>query len=795
VVNEEDIQVGERWFASKGWEVKPFQMKVWRAVLGNRNGLLNTPTGSGKTLALFTPILLQGLKRKRQTGLFAIWVTPLRSLAEEISQQTQDFARHVGVDIQVQVRNGDTPTSKRKSQQKSPPFMLVITPESLHLLLSYKESHKYFADLGYIIVDEWHELLSNKRGVQVELAVAALRAINPKAITWGISATIGNLEEARNVLMANVKPGPVIKSKEKKRIDIKTVLPNELEELSFAGHYGTRLAGKIIDIILASGTTLIFTNTRAQCESWYQHLVMAHEEMPGQIALHHGSLSKDIRMWVEGALRSGSLKAVVCTSSLDLGVDFPAVDNVIQIGGAKGVARFVQRAGRSGHHPGGLSTIHFVPTHALEIIEGAALRDAIRSDAIEERRPLVLSFDVLAQFVVTMALCGRYTAKELKVMVKTTHAFGLISDDEWTWITDYVRLGSRSLRNYNEYKKVTLDEKNRMTVDSRRISSRHRMHIGTIVSDNMMHVKFQSGGRIGAIEEWFISKLSPGDTFIFTGRVLELIRIKDMEVHVRRSKKKKGVLASFQGGRLPLSARLGGHIRAQLSPLRRKTHPEKKFLDRLFQHQARRSMVPTENQLLIETVKTREGFHFFCFPFEGKFVHEAMAALLAYRIGLIMPITFSLASSDYGFELLSAKPWDTDIVIDNNLLSASHLFADLTASLNTSELAGRKFRDISAISGMVFQGYPGANKKARHMQASGHLLFKVFEEYEPENLLFRQSYRETFEEALEEERLRKTLVDIEEKEIVIQVCEKPSPFSFPILADRLRGSISSEKFD
>ncbi|NND95491.1 MAG: ligase-associated DNA damage response DEXH box helicase, partial [Flavobacteriales bacterium] len=680
-----------------------------------------------------------------------------------------------------------------KKQKEKPPFMLVITPESLHLLLSYKESKKYFKHLRYIVVDEWHELLSSKRGVQTELAIATLRNLVPQLIVWGISATIGNLEEAKSVLL-HKEDGVVIRSRIKKKIELETILPPEFSELSWRGHYGAKMAENILESINEANTTLIFTNTRAQCEVWYQNILEASPEMAGLIALHHGSLSKEIRTWVEEALRDGTLKAVVCTSSLDLGVDFPAVDSVIQIGGAKGIARFVQRAGRSGHHPGGVSKIKFVPTHALEIIEGAAMRDAIKQEDLEERSPIVLAFDVLAQFIVTLSLTGNYSPGEVKAIILQTHAFHMISEDEWQWTFNYVMDGSSSLKNYEEYKKVSLKD-GKLFVASRRISSRHRMHIGTIVSDNMLQVKYQKGGHIGSIEELFVSKLKPGDSFVFTGRMLEFIRVREMQVQVKRSKKKKGLVVTYQGGRLPLSSRLGEHIRAQLQPSRAAGQPERRYLKSLFDMQSQRSVLPNENQLLFEFVKTREGYHLFCFPFEGKFVHEAMASLLAYRISLLLPITFSMASSDYGFELLSSQDWDPEVILDSDLLSADHLFTDLNASLNASEFAMRKFRDIAAIAGLVFQGYPGAQKKARHMQASGQLLFKVFAEHEPENLLYRQAYTETFEEAVQEERLRRCLDDIAKKEVLMMNCEKPSPFSFPILGDRLRSSLSSEKFE
>ncbi len=787
------LQRGVDWFHAKGWKARPFQKKVWRHLLKDEHGLLNSPTGSGKTLALFTPILLKEMDRLVDNKLIAIWITPLRSLAAEIQLATEGFARDQGIDIRVEIRNGDTSQYQRKKQRTKPPFMLVTTPESLHLLLSYKDSKSYFKHLRYIIVDEWHELLSSKRGVQTELAISAIYNLSPKLLVWGISATIGNLEQARDVILSSVGNGQIITSGEKKKIELKTILPEEFSELSWRGHYGTRMAKSIVKTLEQANTTLIFTNTRAQCEAWYQHLLEAAPDMAGLIALHHGSLSREIRNWVEEHLRNGYLKAAVCTSSLDLGVDFPAVDSVIQIGGAKGVARFIQRAGRSGHRPTEKSKIHFVPTHALEIIEGAAMRSAIREQSIEERIPLTLSYDVLAQFIITLALTQNYSLAEVKSIVLNTHAFGMLTEEEWNWTLDFVTDGSRSLKNYEEYKKVTLKD-GKLHVPSRRHASRHRMHIGTIVSDNMMHVRYVKGGRIGTIEESFVSKLKPNDSFVFTGRMLEVVRIHDMDIHVKKSKAKKGLVVTYGGGRMPMSSRLGHHIREQLNSDNITGQPEGRYLRKLFDLQRERSMVPNNNQLLIESVQTREGHHLFVYPFEGKFVHEAMASILAFRISLLQPITFSMASNDYGFELLASEQWDPESILDNNLFSSIDLFRDLNASLNASEQATRKFRDIATIAGLVFQGFPGSQKKTRHMQASTKLLFSVFKDHEPDNLLYRQSFTETYEEAMEEERIRTCLDRISEMEICLVACNKPSPFAFPILGDRLRSSLSSEKF-
>ncbi len=511
--------------------------------------------------------------------------------------------------------------------------------------------------------------------------------------------------------------------------------------------------------------------------------------------MHHGSIGKETRLWVEQAIRNESLTAVVATSSLDLGVDFAPVETIIQIGGPKGIAKFLQRAGRSNHRPGEPSVIYFLPTHALELVEASALKRAVKEEVVEDRIPYLLSFDVLIQYLVTLAVGNGFFPKEIFPEIKSTFCFQGITEEKWNWCLNFITLGSQSLQAYDEYKKVEVTPEGLFKVESRQIAMMHRLSIGTIVSDSMMLVKYVSGGFIGTIEEWFISKMKPGDIFVFAGRTLELVRIRQMMAQVRKSSKKSAKVVSFMGGRLPLSSQMSKILREELQSEadHKRNTPELKALRHIFDRQERESIVPGENEFLIETFKTREGYHALFYPFEGRFVHEAMSSLLAYRISLLSPITFSLAYNDYGFELLSDQFLDIQNVIDNNLFSSEFLFDDLQKSLNATELARRKFRDIAVISGMVFQGYPNKVIKTKHLQSNSQLLFDVFRDYEPDNLLYLQAYRETFEHQLEEGRLRLALERINSQKIIWKQCEKPTPFSFPIITDRLREKLSSEK--
>lgn len=700
----------------------------------------------------------------------------------------------------VGIRTGDTSTKERARQKTTMPDLLITTPESLQLLLSSKGYNKLFKDCSAIVVDEWHELLGTKRGVQMELGVSRLKSICPNLRVWGISATIGNLEQARQVLLGPeteaYRNSVLIKAKLNKKITVKSIIPKEMETFPWRGHLGLRLLEEVVPIINASKTTLLFTNTRSQCEIWFQKILEKHPEYAGEMAMHHGSVNKETRLWVEQAIRNESLKAVVCTSSLDLGVDFAPVETVVQIGGPKGVARFLQRAGRSGHQPGKESVIHFLPTHAMELIEASAMQQAVKNAAVEDRIPYLNSFDVLLQYLTTLAVSDGFYPKEIYSEIKQTFCYQAVTEDQWQWLLNFLVMGSQSLKTYDEYQKVEVEADGKFKVNNRGIAMRHRFQIGTIVGDAAIAVRYQKGGYIGSIEEYFISKLAPGDVFTFAGRNLEFIRIKGMQAHVRNSSKRTSKVPSWMGGRLSFSAQMSELLRQELYTAElefSKQSKEIKSLAPMFAKQREESIVPKPNEFLIETFKTRDGYHHIFYPFEGRGVHEAMSSLLAYRISLLSPITCSLAYNDYGFELLSDKPIAIQDVLDNNLLTAEYMLSDLQKSLNSNEMARRKFRDIAVISGMVFTGYPDKGIKMKHLQSSSQLLFDVFKDFEEDNLLYQQAFTETFEHQLEEGRLRMALERIAEQEIVWKQCKNPTPFSFPIITDRLREKLSNEK--
>jgi ATP-dependent Lhr-like helicase len=801
------------WMTKIGMQPFSFQKQTWQAIQRNECGLVNAPTGCGKTYSVFLGLLIKFINRHpndwqilKDNGLQLLWITPLRSLAKDLARAMEEVLEQIGLPWKVGIRNGDTPVQERTTQTKRMPEILLVTPESLHLLFAQKNNTSFFNCLQLVAIDEWHELLGSKRGVQVELALTKLcyehYGKGKKLLVWGISATIGNLEEAADVLLhvtrqySNNPTIRLIKAKLDKKVLLTSIIPDEMDALTWAGHLGIKQAHKLIPIIENSQSTLIFINTRGMAETWYQTLLDVAPQLAGQLALHHGSIDKELRTWVEDALHDGKIKAVVCTASLDLGVDFRPVDAVIQVGSPKGVARFIQRAGRSGHQPGATSRIYFLPTHALELVEAAALRAAMGQGSIENKYPMVLCFDVLIQYLCTLAVGVGFEPDQVLMQIKSCHCFSEITEEEWHQILLYLQEGGPALKEYDDYKK-TVTENGRIYIKNRRLAMRHRLNIGTIVSDAMVRVQMQYGGYLGTIEEYFISRLQPGDVFIMAGKTLALVGMKDMTALVRTSNSKKALVPSWVGGRMSLTANLGHILRQTFNEvLSGSSQPEISALSDLFSLQTRLSHIPAANELLIEQIEDKDGWHLMVYPFEGRQVHESMSALLADRISRSMPVSFSMAMNDYGFELLSSKPIPLTAESVHTLFSEDQLLQDMLRSINSAEMAQRKFRDIAVIGGLIVQSMPGEQKKARHLQSSASLLFKVFSDFDPDNILLRQAYREVLDQQMEEIRLRAALRRIRKCKIIITQPQKYTPLSFPIIVDGLnRYNLSSEKLE
>ncbi len=800
----------DAWFAARGWQVFEFQKSVWREALNGRSGLLHASTGAGKTYAVWFAALKYAIANARQNGpapLRVLWITPMRALASDtlraLSEPLADVAiasrlyAALGFECLVGARTGDTGSAERARQTRRMPFALVTTPESLTLLLTRPQSSTELASIDMVVVDEWHELMGNKRGVQTQLALARLRRLNPNLLVWGVSATLGNLEDAMAVLVGESasRNSALIQGQEPKILRVDTLLPSSTERFPWGGHLGLRMLQPVICEIEASASSLVFTNTRSQAELWYQALLEANPHWAGLIALHHGSLDKSVREWVELGLKEGRLKAVVCTSSLDLGVDFSPVERVLQIGSPKGVARLLQRAGRSGHSPGRPSRVSLVPTNALELLESAAVQDAILARRIEARHSPQKPLDVLVQHLVTIALGTGFKPAELLSELRDCHAYRDLSDAEFQWALDFVTKGGQSLWAYPEYHRVVADEHGIYRVPDPMIAKRHRMSVGTIVADASMQVKFLTGKKLGAIEESFVSRLRKGDQFLFGGRLLEFVRVHEMSALVRHATRNKGAVPRWNGGKMPLSSEMADAMldRLERAAAGELVGPEMLMLKPLLDIQARWSALPTAKVLVAESLVSRDGHHLFLYPFAGRHVHIGLASLLAWRAARTKAATFSIAVNDYGFEMLSPEPVDWSGLQSGELFDTNNLLQDIHSSLNSSELALRRFREVSRVSGLVFQGHPGAPKSTRQLQASASLFFEVFRKHDPENLLLTQAQTEVLQQELDLDRLTQCLLRMAAQELRLLAVNRATPFAFPLLVERLREQLSTEK--
>ncbi|GAC1309622.1 MAG: ligase-associated DNA damage response DEXH box helicase [Steroidobacteraceae bacterium] len=783
----ERLHKARAWFATRGRQPFEFQEATWTAYWRGSSGLLNAGTGMGKTLAAWLGPLIEADDATARPGVRVLWVTPLRALARDLEGALREPLDFLGSRWRVEQRTGDTSSARRARQKTHPPETLITTPESLSLLLSYGTMLPALSNVDALIVDEWHEFLGNKRGVQMELVAARLRTLSPALRIWGLSATLPDLPGSMRTLLGPERSGELVRAPATKRYQIEAILPASLVRFPWAGHLGLSLLPDVIELIGRCRSTLVFTNTRSQAELWYQALVGARLDWLTTTALHHGSIDAKIRRKVEEALKSGALRCVVCTSSLDLGVDFPPVDQVVQIGSPKGIARLLQRAGRSGHQPGESSRVTIVPTHALELLECAAVRHAAQAMDLEPRRGMTLALDVLAQHLVTLAVGAGFDAAQLLDEVRATHAFARLTDVQWRWILEFITRGGSALQAYPQFRRASVVDA-RYVVRDAGLIRRHRQSIGTITSNASIELRWLKGGKLGQVEESFVARLRPNDVFVFGGRSLRLARLRDSIAYVRLVNARSRYVPRWQGARMPLSTALGRALLDLLGRYRRGSaaDPEIKVLRPLLELQSKSSAIPGPDDLLIETMTSREGFHVFVYPFAGRLLNEGVASVLSLRAARETPRTFSITSNEYGFELLCEEPFEITEACLRRWLSADGLIADLLASVDASDLARRQFRDIARIAGLVDPGTPRRGKTARQLQASSGLMFDVLVRHDSQNMLLDQARREVLEAQLDHIELKGTLERLARQRWSIVRPARFTPLSFPLWADRLQ---------
>jgi ATP-dependent Lhr-like helicase len=786
----------EAWFASQGWTPMAFQRQAWQAYLAGESGLIQVPTGSGKTYAAVMGPLAE-LLATPGPGLRLLYLTPLRALSRDLALAIQAPINAMGWPLRLAIRNGDTSSHERTKQLRTPPQILITTPESLSLLLANAKAPELFASLQAVVLDEWHELMGSKRGVQAELCLSWLRQLRPGLRTWAISATIGNLQEAARAAVGAAAPEPrIVTASIQRATAIRSLLPDSIDGFPWGGHLGLRMYEELVAGLDPAVSTLLFTNTRNQAERWHQCLRFACPEMEGALALHHSAIDRAEREAIEAGVKAGALRWVVCTSSLDLGVDFQPVERVVQIGSAKNLARLLQRAGRSAHSPGGTSQVLFMPTNALELLEVSAMRRGLEQGLVETRRPPRLALDVLLQHLTTLA-CGPGLDPQAELAaVRSAWSFRELSHSQWQWCLDVLEHGGRCLGAYPRYRKLVPDGNVYRVVD-KAIARLHRFNIGTITADRSVTVRFVRGAVIGHVEEAFIGRLKPGDVFFFAGRQLEFVRLREMTAQVKATTKKSSTVPAWAGGQMALSDLLSQHLRAEVDRCARGEldTPELQALEPLLRRQADLSRLPREGEFLVELCRSREGSHLFAFPFEGRFVHEGIGFLWAWRLARHRPSTITVSVNDYGFELLAPKGYPFDELLElqgDDLLDHAHLAADLEQAVNLSELCRRRFRAIAQVSGLITQAMPGQSKSSGQLQISAALLFDVFQKHEPDHLLLEQARREVIEEQLELPRLQAALERLAASRWLLECTPRPGPLAFPLLVERLNNRMSNE---
>ena len=788
----------ERFFRRQGWTPHRFQRDTWEAQAENRSGLIQVPTGSGKTYAAFGGAI-ERLAQPGGNGLRVLYITPLRAMTRDLESALRHPVDALGLDATVESRTGDTSSSRKARQRRKLPEVLLTTPESLTLLLTYAGAAQLFRNLALVIVDEWHELLAGKRGTQVELALARLRGWCPyRPCVWGMTATLANPEQALDHLAPDASGARHITEGLRRPVRVTSLLPDDIRRIPWAGNTGLRLRDTLVDALDPAYPTLIFTNTRSQAENWHAAITAARPDWAPLAGLHHGSLDRSAREALEHGIRDGTIRLIVATSSLDLGVDFSPIRRIVQIGSPKGVARFLQRAGRGNHSPGATAEIRCLPASVLHPLEFAAVRSACERNAVEAVEPPREPLDALCQHLVTCAAGDGFDPDALFREIRSTRSYAELTRERFDWALALVAEGGKTLSAYDAYRRLRRDDRGRYTVRTPALAKRHRMAVGTITADSMVSVRFFRGKRIGQVEESFAARLKRGERFFFGGQALECRDFRDMTLYVRTAKSGGAAVPRWMGGRMPLSTELGTALRRILDAAARGDEtegPEElRALAPVLATQRTLSAIPREHDILFETCQTREGCHGFCFTFEGRRVNDGRGALLAYRMSRLRTATFTVTPNDYGIEWLSPGPFPFERVWRDHpeLLEEGDLAGDILESVHLGELAKRQFRGVARVAGLTFEGYPGARKSGRQLQASSGLLYDVFARFDPDNALLRQARDEVLEGQFEETRLRATLRRMRNATLRFHHTGRPTPLSLPLMTDRLSSRLSSE---
>ncbi|MGB8555658.1 MAG: ligase-associated DNA damage response DEXH box helicase [Pseudolabrys sp.] len=812
-----------RWFAGRGWQVHAHQLALLARANAGRSALLIAPTGGGKTLAGFLPTLVElserGVRSRnlkstgralvRPQGLHTLYISPLKALAVDIARNLEIPVQEMGLPVRLETRTGDTPTSKRQRQRRDPPDILLSTPEQLALLLASADAPYMFGTLKRVILDELHSLVTSKRGDLLSLGLARLFKLAPELITIGLSATVAKPDELRRFLVAQPPDGRAhadLVTAQAGAQPIVTMLDTE-EHLPWAGHSARHALGEIYAHIKTHKTTLVFVNTRSQAEFLFQELWRNNDDNLA-IALHHGSLDVAQRRRVEDAMATGKLRAVVCTSSLDLGVDWGDVDLVINVGAPKGCSRLLQRIGRSNHRLDEPSEAVLVPANRFEVLECRAAIEAVAENAQDTPPLRTGALDVLAQHILGRACGEPFIAEELYAEICAAAPYAALSRADFDAAVDFVATGGYALKAYERFAKIRQGKDGRWRITHPRVAQRYRMNVGTIVEADMIKVRLvrsrrsgavvPRGGRLlGKVEEYFIETLRPGDTFVFAGEILKYEALVEDEVYVSRSDATDPKVPAYEGGKFPLSTYLAARVRAILAkPEEWRALPEQ--VREWLEIQQWRSILPKAGDLLVETFPRAANHYLVCYPFEGRLAHQTLGMLLTRRLerARLRPLGFvaneyALAIWGLGDIALHIKRGDFSLA---QLFDEDMLGDDLEAWLAESALMKRTFRSCAIIAGLIEKRFPGEEKSRRQLTISTDLVYDVLRKHQPDHILLRAAHSDAATGLLDIKRLAEMLSRIRGR-IVHKALHHVSPLSVPVLLEIGRESVYGEASD
>ncbi len=767
------------WFAQRGWVPRPFQLAVLSAAGTGRACLVLAPTGGGKTLAGFLPVLAVAADHSLD-GLVALYVSPLKALAADIARNLQTLISELGLPLSLATRTGDTSRRDRAAQRQALPNILLTTPESLSLLLSHDAASNQFAKLRHIIIDEVHALAGTKRGDQLALCLARLATLAPGAVRIGLSATAAHIPALRAFVAPDARPGSAELITETGGAIPQLSLMLPAGRLPWGGHMGLGAAPEILARITAARLTLVFVNTRAQAELMFQALWHLNEaNLP--IAIHHGSLEPALRQRVEAAMAEGRLRAVVATASLDLGLDWGDVDQVIQVGAPKGVSRLLQRVGRANHRLDQPSRAILVPANRFEVLECEAAIEGIAAGDLDGDPPRPGGLDVLAQHLLTLACAGPFDPDQVFSEIRTAAPYADLSRRDFDDVLDFVATGGYALAGYERYRKLFLDSKGRVFVRDAGVIRQHRMNIGTIVEAPLLRVRLgrgRGGGLIlGEIEEYFANMLRPGDTFLFAGRLLRFRALRENWVEAEDGGTGDPKIPAYAGGRLPLSTYLATRVRALLhDPAAWSALPEP-VRDWLSQ-QSSRSVLPGPDNLLIELFPRGDRHYLVAYPFEGRNAHQTLGMLLTRRMERLGQKPLGFVATDYVLGIWSAEPADDFATLfDQDMLGD-----DLEAWMADSSLLRRTFRQVAVIAGLVQRDLPGQRRNARQVSINTDLIYDVLRRYQPDHVLLRATRADAAAGLTDLGRLAAMLARVQGRLTVVRL-DWISPLAVPVLLE------------